>query len=68
MIDVQYEKEMLWPCVCTYFSKASAAVIGGLDGTELILKCWRRRKMILGMIFSATHIKSGDGSGGGTRR
>ena len=60
--------EISWRSISTYFSKASAAVIGGLDGTEFILKCWRSLRMILGMIFSATHIKSGDGSGGGTRR
>ena len=54
--------------VTSYFSKDSAAVMTGLDGTELILKCCRRRRIILGIMASATHIKSADGSGGGTRR
>ena len=64
----RFKNKVQFLITSSYFSKLSAAVIAGLDGTELILKCCRSRKIILGIIFSATHIKSADGSGGGTRR
>ena len=42
----------------TYFSRVAAGDILSVEGTVLILRCWRNLRMTLGIMFSATQVNS----------
>ena len=49
---------------CSHLESCSSGSIWALEGTELMRKCWISLKIILGTMYSATHINSAGGSAG----
>ena len=49
---------------CSHLESCSSGSIWALEGTELMRKCWISLKIILGTMYSATHMSSAGGSAG----